>query len=133
MQTHSILLYDLNFVSECLRTTLRRLKIPKFLGGGGGGGGGMPPPTNCSLWPQSTIIRNIFSPKLKILDRTLKSTCTWLYLFSTSALPGSTSSLPGCTSALPGSTSSLPGSTSALPGSTSALPGCTVPLLYLAI
>ena len=30
--------YDLNFVSECLRITLRGLKILKFSGGGGGGG-----------------------------------------------------------------------------------------------
>ena len=43
--------YDLNFVSECLRITLRGLKILKF------SGGGMPPdpPTNCGLRPQSPV------------------------------------------------------------------------------
>ena len=63
--------YDLNFVSECLRTTLRRLKIPKF------SGGCMPPDpptcTNYGLRPQSPIHRHSqdLLPKLKILDRTL--------------------------------------------------------------
>ena len=62
--------YDLNFVSECLRTTLRRLKIPKF------SGGGACPQTPLQIAaygrsPPSTVILKIFSPKLKILDRTL--------------------------------------------------------------
>ena len=49
----------------CLRTTLRRLKIPKRFGGG--------LQIACKLWPMAaiTMILNNFSPKLKIPDRTL--------------------------------------------------------------
>ena len=57
--------YDLNFVSECHRTTLRRLKIPKF-------SGGACPQTPLQIAygrnPPSTVILKTFSPKLKILD-----------------------------------------------------------------
>ena len=70
MHTHwTFPYYDLNFVSECLRTTLRRLKIQTF-------SGGACPQTPLQIAaygrsPPSTVILKIFSPKLKILDRTL--------------------------------------------------------------
>ena len=57
--------YDLNFVSECLRITLRGLKILNF------SGGGACPQTPLQIAaygrsPPSTIILKTFSPKLKI-------------------------------------------------------------------